>query len=215
MIMKKLSLQILVFAIALGVFTQSSIEHANANDENEPRKAIGLKAGFYSPSFSFFDQSFWNFSNPTPFGVEFDYHINRFLFIKTGVDFYSSEAEVIRPELEWQEKIEFEFIPVHFSLLAKYDFEYVEAFAGPGLEFISIATTYTSPNRTEFKSGYTSVFTINAGVERRFGDFALSLHSKYTLGEFRQRMDVGSNLQRNNEISLNGLHIGTTVKYLF
>lgn len=213
--LKNLSLNTFIVTLALLLWLPGIVEPVNAATDNDPNKSIGLKAGFYSPSFSFFDQSLWNFSHSATFGAEFDYHFNQYLFIKTGVDFFSSEAAVIRPELEWEERIEFEFVPLHLSILGKYDFEYVTAFAGPGFEFISIASTYTSPNESQFKSGYTSVFTINAGMERQFGDFALSLHSKYVIGEFRQRMDVGSNLRRNYEISLNGLHIGTTVKYLF
>lgn len=197
------------------LFTFFSAQELSANENDEPRKAIGLTGGVYSPSFSFFDQSLWNFSHSSTYGAEFDYHFNRFVFLKTGVDFHTSEASVFRPDLEWQENITFEFIPVHLSILGKYNLDHFSVFAGPGFEFVSISTTYTSPDESQFKSGYTSLLSLNIGAQRNIGSFAVSLHSKYLMGEFRQRMDVGTNLSRNDEVSLSGLKISATVKYLF
>ena len=200
---------------ALSVLFLLPGQFLTAADSNDFRKSIGLTAGFYSPSFDFFDQSLWSFSHTSAFGAEFDYHFNRYFFVKTGVDFHSSEAEVLRPEFDWSESILFEFIPIHLSLLGKYQLEHFSVFGGPGLEFVSISGTYNSPNESQFKSGYTTLYSINAGAQKEFGNFAVSLQSKYLIGEFRQRMEVGTDLSRNNEISLNGLKISVVVKYLF
>lgn len=204
-----------LIAAALFILMLVPVQISTASDNDDFRKAIGLTAGFYSPSFDFFDQSLWNFSHSSSYGAEFDYHLNHYLFLKTGVDFYSSQAEVIRPELDWSESITFEFIPLHLSLLGKYQLEHFSVFGGPGIEFVSISGTYKSPNESQFKSGYTTTLSINAGVQKEFGKFMFSLHSKYVAGEFRQRMDLGTNLRRNSEISLNGLKLSAAVKYLF
>lgn len=187
----------------------------SAQSEDEPGKSIGLSGGFYNPSFDLFDQSVWNFSHTPSIGAEFDYRLNKFLFLKTGIDFFSSEADVVRPDLNWHENLKFEFIPIHISILGNYQLEYFSLYGGPGIEFINISTSYSSPDESQFKSGYASVFNFNIGVQKTFDRFSVSLNSKYIFGGFKQRMVVGENLERNSEVSLNGLKAGASVKYIF
>lgn len=179
-------------------------------------RSVGISIGSYSPSFNYFDRTFWIFDGGAAIGVESELSIMPVLGLKTGVSYFNTSANVTRGEFATEENLKYTLIPFSLALVGRYDFPELSVSFSPGIDLYHIGSSYTGSSGTQGTRGNTTGFNLAAGIERNFGVLGVELFGKYLFGSFDQEMQFGPDLPvTTEEINLNGFNAGLALKYMF
>lgn len=178
-------------------------------------RSVNIYGGFFNPSFSYFDRTFWDFSGGANFGVETEFDFNPYFGIRGSIGFFGTSSDVQRMAGN-TETLRYQFVPISFSPYVKYEPENITLFLKTGVDLIPISGSYIADFRTQSVSGSTTTFHVEGAVEHVFNEIALSLYVKYLIGSFDQEITFIEGTSPTTEnIELNGFSFGFAFKYLF
>ncbi len=185
-------------------------------ETNVEFRSVGISVGSYSPSFDYFDRTFWNFDGGAALGLESELSIMPIMGLKTGVSYFTTSANVTRGEFASEETLEYTLIPFSLALVGRYDLPEFSVSFSPGIDIYHIGSSYTGSSGTQGTRGNSTGVNLAAGIERKFGVLGVELFGKYLFGSFDQEMQFGPDLPVTTEtIDLNGFKAGLTLKYLY
>lgn len=194
-----------------------STSHAQGNEDGGiALRSIGLQVGNYSPSFDYFDRTFWDFSGGATLGAEAELYLLKNIGLRAGVGYFNTSSDVTRGALQ-EETFEYQMIPVRLGVVGYFDLGGVATLSvSPGVDFNMINATYSSGSGDQESSGMATTYNVGAGLEKAFGNIGVELYGTYIIGSFDQDLQFSSNAQvTTEEIDLNGLNFGVKLKYLF
>ncbi|CAN5193865.1 hypothetical protein BH23BAC3_BH23BAC3_14160 [soil metagenome] len=99
-------------------------------------RSVGVSVGNYSPSFDYFDQTFWDFDGGTALGIESELSIMPVFGIKAGFSYFSTSSSVNRLEIEGEETLTYTLTPITIGAVARYDFPEFTISFSPGIDFL-------------------------------------------------------------------------------
>jgi len=179
-------------------------------------RSVGISVGSYSPSFDYFDRTFWNFDGGAAIGIETELSIMPVLGLKTGVNYFTTSSNVTRGEFASEETLKYTLIPFSLALVGRYDFPEFSVSFSPGIDFYHVGSSYTGSSGKQETRGNTTGFNLAAGIERDFGVLGVELFGKYIFGSFTQELQFGPDLPvSTHTIDINGFKAGLALKYLF
>jgi len=179
-------------------------------------RSVGVSVSSYSPSFDYFDQTFWDFDGAAAWGIETELSIMPALGVKAGLGYFRTSSSVDRAEFEGEETLTYTLTPFTIAPVARYSHPHFTVSFSPGIDFYRVKSSYESVAESESTSGNVTGFNLRGGLEREFGVIGIELFGKYVNASFEQQMqfEPGEELTT-EEVSLDGLQAGITVKYLF
>jgi len=206
------SVLILLFALMF------SADEARAQQQSAFQndfRSIGLYLGGYSPSFNYFDRTFWDFSTGVQFGLEGEYNITHYSGIRMSFGFFSTSSEANRVS-GTTEKLSYQFFPFSISPYLNFEPGYVTLFLRAGIDFTAIRARYATNSPSQLVNGGTTTYHIEGAIERSLEEFGLSLNLRYTFGSFDQEFtfDEGSSTTTES-INLDGFSVSLSLKRLF
>jgi len=185
-------------------------------ETNVELRSVGISVGSYSPSFGYFDRTFWNFDGGAAIGFESELSIMPVLGLKAGVSYFNTSSNVTRGEFASEETLKYTLVPFSLSLVGRYDFPEFSVSFSPGIDLYHVGSSYTGSSGTKDSRGNATTLNLAAGIERNFGVLGIELFGKYIFGSFDQEMQFGPELPvTTEEIDLNGFKAGLALKYLF
>jgi hypothetical protein len=209
---KTLLTALLLFIISLYNYTDATAQESSVDPQF---RSVGIYVGAYSPSFDYFDRTFWNFSGGASFGLESELNLTDFFGIRGSAGFYSTSSGVDRV-IGLSETLRYQMVPLSLSPYVYYKPEYVTLFLKTGVDLLPIFGSYNSNNRTQSFSGATTTFHVEGAIEVDFDTYGISLFAKYIVGSFDQDFTFSEGSPTTNEnIDLNGFNFGLSFKYLF
>ncbi|MDP3444147.1 MAG: hypothetical protein Q8T08_14925, partial [Ignavibacteria bacterium] len=114
------------------------------------------------------------------------------------------------------EKLGQTFIPVSLSLYAPIDLQVVTVYAGGGIDFMAITSTYDSPSSSQKGTGSTTAGHLMLGAERTIDKLIIGIEGNYFFGKFNQTLKYGADgTEFVESVKLNGPSIGLNFKYAF
>lgn len=210
-------LSIVVLTVSLTVAGLVSTSQAQVNEDGGVSlRSIGVSVGSYSPSFDYFDRTFWDFSSGATFGAEAELYLINNIGVRGGVGYFNTSSDVTRGALQ-EETFEYSMIPIQLGVVGYFDLGGVATLSvSPGVDFNMINATYSSGAGDQDSSGMATTFNVGAGLEKAFGNIGVELYGKYVIGSFDQDLQFSSDSEvTTEEIALDGLSFGVALKYLF
>ena len=175
-------------------------------------RSVGIYVGTYTPSFDYFDRTFWNFSTGVKFGMEGDYDITPHSGVRMSIGLSTLSSEVSRVP-GTTERLRYQFIPFTIAPYLYYEPDYVTLFLRAGVDFTAVLSRYSVDTPSRLGNGSTTTFHIETAVERALEDFGIALNLRYTFGSFDQDFTFNEGGTVNTEkINLNGFSISLSVK---
>lgn len=207
----------LLTALLLIIISVCSYTDATAQESSvDPQfRSLGVYMGTYSPSFDYFDRTFWDFSGGASFGIESELNITDYFGVRGSTGYYSISSTVSRV-IGVSETLRYQMIPLSLSPYVLYKPEYVTLFLKTGVDLLPIFGSYNSNFQSQSFSGSTTTFHIEGAVEVDFDTYGISLFAKYVVGSFDQDFTFSEGATTTEEnIDLNGFNFGLSFKYLF
>jgi len=208
---------VLLIAAAISATGIVSTATAQSNfDANIEFRSVGVSIGGYSPSFDYFQRTFWDFGGGAAIGLESEVTIMPVLGFKAGLGYFSTSSSVTRGEFATGETLKYTLIPFTVAPVARYDFPEFSVSFSPGIDFYHISSSYESSAGAQSSRGNTTGFNLTGGIERDFNAIAVELFGQYIFGSFDQELQFGPDMPVTTQtIDLNGFKAGISLKYLF
>lgn len=207
------------FLIAAAISVTGIVSTATAQSDLETNiefRSVGVSIGGYSPSFDYFERTFWDFGGGAAIGVESEVSIMPVLGFKAGLAYFSTSSSVTRGEFAAEETLKYTLIPFTIAPVARYDFQEFSVSFSPGIDFYHISSSYESSAGTQSTKGNTTGFNLTGGIERDFNVIAVELFGQYIFGSFNQELQFSPDMPVDTQtIDLNGFKAGISLKYLF
>lgn len=210
------TLTAIFLTVSLMIAASTSNSYAQSDGNGISLRSVGLQVGSYSPSFDYFDRTFWDFSGGATFGAEAELNLINNIGVRGGVGYFNTSSDVTRGSLQ-QETLEYSMIPIRLGVVGYFDLGGVATLTvSPGVDFNMINATYSSGSGEQESSGMTTTYNVGAGLEKAFGNIAVEVYGNYILGSFDQDIQFSSGgTTSTEEIALDGLNVGLKLKYLF
>jgi hypothetical protein len=212
--MKKIVAIIISIAFSVSAMAQSG----GAEGFSGPRlSAIGIGIGYYSPSFDYWkNRTDYDLGGGILPSLQIDAALFPYVNARLSAGYFSTSAELTRLESWGSEKIGLTLIPVSLSLYVPLNADAFTFYAGGGVDLTAITATYDSPSSSQKGTGSTTTGHILLGAERAFSNYSFGLEGKYLLGKYKQNLKFSAaGTEFMEEVSLNGIYAGISLKYRF
>jgi len=213
--MKKIAAIIISIAFTFSAMAQSG---GAPEGFGGPRLAsVGISIGYYSPSLDYWkNRTSYDLGGSILPSLQIDAALFPYVNARLSAGYFSTSAEITRLESWGSEKIGLTLVPVSLSLYAPLNADAFTFYAGGGVDLTAITANYDSPASSQKGTGSTTTAHFLLGAERAFSNYAIGFEGKYVLGKYKQNLDfTGSGTPSMEEVSLNGIYAGISLKYRF